>query len=330
MLIDLLTSSRGPGVIGTVLALIVLLGFGSLMLMVTVDTEVQGPGAQIKAKQHKITALKGKKERWKDAVVEYKTNRSQVSELEGLNSKIKRRKAAVEQGKSEVDGLHAKTAELVQKFEGYKKKYRISERSNAIGEELGTLTTKSGKVYERVKIKEVSALELRFSHKNGSTGVSFNELPDELQDRFQFSAADAKAMTATIQKNVRKSVAGGERYRVSKDILYLKNKIRQNNEYITRWSAEIRRKEIEITSNEAGEEAANDRASQYRRLPNRGLNWDNAKKQERKADLLRRRSGSAASLIRSNQGKISAAEREVRGWESKMSKLEAEFRKLKK
>jgi hypothetical protein len=125
-------------------------------------------------------------------------------------------------------------------------------------------------------------------------------------------------------------VAGGERYRVSKDILHLKNKIRQNNEYITRWSAEIRRKEIEITSNEAGAEVANERARQYRRLPNRGMNWNNAKKQERKADLLRRRSSSAASLIRSNQGRISAAKREVRAWESEMRKLEAEFRKLKK
>ena len=330
MLTDLLTSSKGPGVIGTVLALIVLVGFGSLTILVTTDTEGQGPGAQIQARQRKIAALERGRKRWKAAVVEYKTNRSQVSELDGLNAKIKRRKAAVEQGEIEVEGLRATTAELAQKFEDYKKKYRISERASAIGEELGTLTTKSGKVYERVKIKEVSALELRFSHKNGNTGVSFKELPDALQDRFQFSAADAKVMTAVIEKNVRKSVAGGERYRVSKDILHLKNKIRQNSEYINQWSADIRRKESEMKSNQAGAEIADARARQYRSLPNRGLNWDNAKKQERKADLLRRRSSSAASLIRLNRDKISAAKREGNAWESEMKKLEAEFRKLKK
>lgn len=330
MLTDLLTSSKGPGVIGTVLALIVLLGFGSLTIMVTTDTEGQGPEAQIQARQKKIAALERGKKHWKEAALEYKTNRSQVSELDGMNARIKRRKAAVEQGKIEIEGLHATTAELVQKFEDYKKKYRISERASAIGEELGTLTTKSGKVYERVKIKEVTALELRFRHKNGHTGVSFKELPDALLDRFQFSAADAKVMTAMNEKNVRKSVAGGERYRVSKDVLYLKNRIRQNNEYINQWSADIRRKESEMRSNQAAAEVADARASQYRSLPNRGLNWDNAKKQERKADLLRRRSSSAASLIRLNRDKISVAKREVNAWESEVKKLEAEFRKLKK
>ena len=205
---------------------------------------------------------------------------------------------------------------------------RIAERASAIGEELGTLETKAGKVYERVKIKNVTALELRFSHKNGNTGVSYKILPDELQDRFQFSEKDATAMTKAEDVQEVKSVQGGERYRVSKEILFLKMKIQQSKDSIARFTAESHRKQDLVKSNKSAIEAAIARAGQYRSLPNKGMNWDNAKKAERKADRIRRDSLNASSAIRALQKKIRESSDEVRTRERKVSDLQRALTKL--
>jgi hypothetical protein len=330
MLTDLLTSSRGPGVIGTILALIVLLGFSGLMVLVGIESPGSGLGAQIKEKKALITSLSGQSKHWEKAAVTYKENRVDVGQLEGVEANAKRHKVNILRLQEVVKVVQAKTAGLNQKIEGYKKQYRITERARAVGEEMAILKTKTGKIYERVKIKEISAIEMRFSHKNGNTGVNYKELPAELQDRFQFSEVDAAAANNVVKKRVASSVLGGERYRITKAMLNVKNKISQNNEYIGKWTTEIRRSESEVISNTSAIEAAEARATRYRSMPNRGLNWDNAKKSEAKADKLRRKSTSASSIIASRRTKISQAKREISTWQRESSQLQRELEKINK
>ena len=113
-------------------------------------------------------------------------------------------------------------------------------------------------------------------------------------------------------------------------MLNVKNKISQNNEYIGKWTTEIRRSESEVISNTSAIEAAEARATRYRSMPNRGLNWDNAKKSEAKADKLRRKSTSASSIIASRRTKISQAKREISTWQRESSQLQRELEKINK
>ena len=47
--------------------------------------------------------------------------------------------------------------------------------------------TTGGKVYEQVKVLDVDAVRMQVKHSNGITGIPWQELPEEMQDRFQFS-----------------------------------------------------------------------------------------------------------------------------------------------
>lgn len=333
MLTDLLTSSRGPGVIGTVLALIVLLGFGGLMILVSDNSKGSNLGAQVKEKERRVTTLHAEIEHWKDQAVVYKENRSLAGQLESTVVKTERRKKDVEQGKVDIEAIHAKTAKLVERFEEYKRQYRIAERARAIGEEMAVLKTKEGKVYERVKIKEISALEMRFSHKNGNTGVGYKSLPDELQDRFQFTEVDALAAGAVEKKKIARSVQGGEQFRVSSKILDLKNKIRQNDQYITKWSADIRKSESDIRTYTSGMNTALERVQYYRTrhaAGHRGMTMDNVKKNERKVDSYQSKIRRAQATIASLNDKMSRARSANRQYESEMSKHQRELDQLNK
>ncbi len=330
---DLLTSTRGPGVIGTVLALIVLLGFGSLMVLVSDDSEGSGLYAKVKEKESQVESLESRIVHWKEAAVVYKENRAKRGELEGIRGKIARTQTRIAAAKEVKQQAELKLQKLGEQFEDYKKQYRIAERARAVGEDIPVLKTKDGKTYEGVKIRKITALEMRFSHKNGITGVHYKNLPYALQDRFQFSEADASAAATVERKMVERSVVGSERYRITKKILDLRTKIRRNNENISKWSAQIRRSESEIVSNRAAAKAARKRASRYRSLAakgHRGLTVDNAKKQERKARFLRRKMAKAKVLISSNRGKIGQAKNKNSRYEAEIAELRRELNKLKK
>lgn len=330
---DLLTSTRGPGVIGTVLALIVLLGFGSLMILVSDNSEGSGLPAKVKEKESHVQSLESQVAHWKKAAVVYKENRAKLGEIEDTRGKIARARSRITVAKEARRQAELKFRKLDGQFESYKKQYRLAERARAVGEEIPVLKTKDGKTYEGVKIRRVTALEIRFSHKSGITGVHYKNLPDVLRDRFQFSEADASAAAKVERKMIERSVVGGERYRITKKILDLRAKISRNNEYISKWSAQIRRSQSEIVSNTSAAKAARERASHYRSLStkgHRGLTMDNAKKQERKARSLRRKIAAARVSISSNRGKIGQAKNRNRGHEAEIAELQRELDKLKK
>ncbi|NWK56920.1 hypothetical protein HW115_14950 [Verrucomicrobiaceae bacterium N1E253] len=334
MLSDLLTSSRGPGVIGTLLALIVLLGFGGLFLFVVDDTgPFQGDSlaGQIKMKKKAIVARQKEIVYWNEAAVEYEQRRQQKSTLAQVERKVKQAFKDIEWGKQEVAREQTEISDLQKAVEAYKKEYRIVERERAVGEKLESFTTKSGKTYERVTIKEVSPHEMRFSHKNGNSGVHYEELPDDLYDRFQFIKEDAELTEAKAQKQIDISKTGGERYRISKEIMDRRNKISQNKENISRWQMEIQRKESEIASGEVAIQSAENKAQHYRELyaaGRRGLTLDSAKKQERKADLYRKRNVAARTLISTNRRNISSATSKNRKLESEVKQYTRELKQL--
>jgi len=307
MLSELLTSSRGPGVIGTILALIVLLGFGGLFLMVTEDSNKFGGEniqTQIKAKENLIRTNQGEVKRWQQLAVEYDERRAMRDDLHRAQMMLKLKLSRLEHGKLGVAEQKEEIVKLEHQFDDYKKQYRVAERARAVGENLSSLSTKDGEVFERVNIRKISALGMEIRHKNGFKRIPYKSLPDEIQDRFQFTEADAKALSSTENARVRASVRGEKNYRKSVKEIRLQELQRDHREKITKWQREISRAEAMIVSNEDAIKAAESRASAYRALGNRGLNYDKAKKEDRKADRLRKSSANARSKISDLQKKM--------------------------
>jgi chromosome segregation ATPase len=199
---DLMSSSRGPGLIGTLMALLVLVGFGTLYMFVF-DARLQGGQKTIEAviadQQVEIdslgSAITGLQERMADG----QRLKRQASELAGLASRAElagRRIAELGAGRdAEAAALAAAAAE----WERYKEDYRSAEWAAAKGEKIDRLTTASGKEFVQVTVKGVSHKGMDISHEGGLRLIACEELPAELQDRFQFDAgktAEDAAVTA--------------------------------------------------------------------------------------------------------------------------------------
>ena len=307
MLSDLLTSSRGPGVIGTILALVVLLGFGGLFVLVMDDTSAlngENIHTQIKSKEGAIQNNQAAAERWKRLAVEYDQRREARGKLHVAQRTVRLKLTRIENGKIEINEQKEGISKLEQQFEDYKKQYRIAERERAVGEEMDSLTTKDGEAFERVSVRKVSSLGMEIRHKNGFKRIHYKNLPDEMQDRFQFAEDDAKKLSSAERATVKRSVKGAQAYRESVKAMRKKQLLREHHRNIAKWQAGISKAEARIALNERKIRAANTRASSYRSLGNTGMNYHKAKKEERKADRLQRDLSKAMSLISELRKKI--------------------------
>lgn len=293
--------------IGTILALIVLLGFGALFLVITDGSGSFGGEnihTQIKSKENSIRRKQLETKYWQDAAVEYEKNRKMVGELQEVERNVKLKQKQVE---SRLEGIATIKGEMVQeveKLEEYKKQYRIAERERAVGEEYDNLTTKEGEGFEQVSIRRVSALGMEIRHKNGFKRIAYQNLPDEMQDRFQFSEDDAKSLASREKAAERHADRGKENYQKSVKEMRKRELLRQHQNNVAKWKLEIARAEALIHSNESAIRSAESRASSYRAKGNRGLNYDNAKKLELKADQLRKASQRAQTKISELQRKV--------------------------
>lgn len=308
MLSDLMTSARGPGVIGTVLALIVLLGFGGLSILVLEDKSIMGgenKHTQIKSKQKAIQEKQLEMEHWKKADVEYRQRKKQLGEIENKQRIVKLKQAEIDRFKLVVEEGQNKLANLGQQVADYKKQYQLSERARAVGEEYETMQTKKGDVYEQVSVRKISALGMDIRHKNGVKRIAYQNLSDDLQDRFQFTEDGAKALAAVEQDVVKMSVQGKRNHQQSVKERRKQQLLRDYRENVVKWSTEIASHQARIRLNESKIDAAQQRASSYRARGNRGLNYDSAKKEDRKAYQLRKSSSRLSAMISSLQRKIS-------------------------
>lgn len=184
-------------------------------------------------------------------------------------------------------------------------------------------------MYEKVKIRRVDALGINIQHKDGFTRVDFRNLPDDLQERFQFSEKDAEQLAHREKKNVAASVHGGEQYKLARRILDLKTKILAANQNIARLSSEVQSDRSRIAANKSKIATARERAAHYRALPNQGMNWDKAKKYERRIDSLGKQSVRLQSVISRNQAAIGKSRRDLAEFKSEKRSLERSLKQLK-
>ncbi len=196
---DLFTSSRGPGLIGTLMALVVLIGFGLLYFLVF-DERFQG-GEQtlesiIKEQEKNLTSLRSRKSNQETklaATAGFKKTASELRQETTRHGIIVERREKLEATLAESEEAFAA---LTESMAEYGSAYRKSARAAMIGREWDELKTNDGKVFAKVKVTEIDPVRMQIRHSGGITGVALDTLPDDLQDFLQVDAGEKEQLLA--------------------------------------------------------------------------------------------------------------------------------------
>jgi hypothetical protein len=196
---DLMSSGRGPGVIGMVLALIVLLGFG-LLFMFAFDEGWQGADQSIESvisnQAKEIDNLKSGIEHGEKELMKAPALLAAGKKLKDLQRENQFRDGNIDGLKKGIASTNEAISAKLAEMETYKDKYRAFARGKAKGRELESLETRDGNTYQKVVIREVTPIGLQIMHDGGQKRIAFELLPAGMQDEFQFDPkqkADAVA-----------------------------------------------------------------------------------------------------------------------------------------
>ncbi|GAA5118746.1 hypothetical protein JIN84_22715 [Luteolibacter yonseiensis] len=143
---------------------------------------------EVKLSDAEISELKNKLEDGNQRLVEYGTklhadsrsHKELTSKCDGLNLRH------AELVKTRDEALSSVTA-LDGRFSDYRADYRTATWLAAVGENLGTLTLRSGRSYQQAVIRRVTDVGLEINHVDGIARVQGPELDPKFQDRFQWN-----------------------------------------------------------------------------------------------------------------------------------------------
>ncbi len=336
---DLLTSSRGPGVIGTLLALLVLVGFGTLYLFVF-DEGLQGGGKKIEAvirdNATVIASNSRQVEDFKKRIEEGQRFKDQGREIEQLKIRLSKGEETISAKTGEREAGIGAVAAAEQAWENYKDAYRASEWASAEGEKLAELRTLSGKTYTDVVVTGVDHTGMRIMISSGPMTVGSSDLPLGLQDRFQFSAAKKKIVEGERRNDFEELTGDVELATLAqkgKDIL---EKIRlkaadieETGEKIQTFTAAepLLLRRVDAIRAELAEEQAKTASRSGRRA--RGINRtpqirEMLRVAENKVSSNRKSIAEFEKRIRENQREVRQLEREVDGVKINITKLKKE------
>ena len=186
---DLMSSARGPGVIGMLIALFVLLGFGTLFTFAFDESSVGGGKslvAMIRIADKNIAFGKARIESGTRKLATIPALKRTDADLYMAKGKVEFLGAKVSQTRAEIVGLESGIAALEGVFEDYKNQYREHVRNNAAGTKIDKLKTLSGVVYTDVDIRRVTAVGIEIRHRDGQKRIGFQDLPEGLRDHYQY------------------------------------------------------------------------------------------------------------------------------------------------
>lgn len=197
---DLMSSARGPGVIGTLMALAVMAIF-VMFFIFAFDERFQGGGKSIQS----IIAQQAQEiDFTQSGVDEGLKTQSEIPALILDNKALGRLQRENESIKSRIvalgNDIESRKAELSLNYaalENYKNQYRAVVRGKAKGELIGVLKTQKGDVYNNVNIREVTAIGIQIRHEEGQRRIPYEDLPEAMQNYYQF---DVKQKVEAVAK----------------------------------------------------------------------------------------------------------------------------------
>jgi len=197
---EMMESGRGPGVIGMLLALFVLIGFG-ILFMFAFDEGLQGGGQPIES----FISNQAKEIEEINRLIAHGGNQlnrtaardSRAKELREMKRENQFREGRIASLRAGIAAANESIADKMMEFETYKDEYRVIVRRNAKGEKMSRLETRKGDVYENITIRDVTPIGIQIMHDGGHKRIAFEDLPTVLKDRFQF---DPKQKTEAIAR----------------------------------------------------------------------------------------------------------------------------------
>lgn len=309
---DLMSSGRGPGVIGMVMALIVLLGFGALF-MFAFDEGMQGADRSIESiireQSRDIGHLQHGIQDGKTRLELTPGRLGAMRELSLLKRITQTQHDRIAELTAEVASAEAGMVDDLAKVEAYKDRYRAQVRSAAKGSEIKELQTTRGITYKNVNIREVTAIGIQIRHEDGQKRIPFEDLPEEMQDHFQFDPSQ-KAQALVEENQTREeheaeaavaNVAANEQMaqQRAKDAALAREGLIRQIEYK---EAQIESLEQEVNDLSRKADAANSAASAARSSGRMHIN----------------KAGTYTSSIRSKRNRIAALNHEIMQMKSRL------------
>lgn len=135
-----------------------------------------------------------------DLIQRLNVAKSRLASLQGMEEKLAESHELKTSLSRLVEEEAALTSELARKSEALdeirsNKLRAIKEtREKAIGESLGDLKLESGRIYEDVKIREVTDVGMSVSHASGSARIAAKDLPETFRERFKFDSGAAQEL----------------------------------------------------------------------------------------------------------------------------------------
>ena len=228
---DLFSSSRGAGVIGTLLALVILVGFGSLYMFVF-DEGLQGGAKSIESvirdQDSQILNLKARIVASEDAITKSVQRQKDTADVLSVERQIKYRDERLTELAQQKQTNEKAISDLESSWEQYKAQYRVAERARAVGEKFPELVTKSGKTYKSVTITKFDDLRMSIMSETGSKGIEWSELPDEMVDRFQFTKELAQVKVKQENAVTADMTTAAKAFQLKESVAFKKNKLQED------------------------------------------------------------------------------------------------------
>ncbi|WAC18460.1 hypothetical protein OVA24_14590 [Luteolibacter sp. SL250] len=211
---DLMSSGRGPGVVGLLMALLVIGGFGGIYVFVF-DKEMQGGGSSIeyvvREQADEIESLQVQIAHDNTTLENSKKGAQAGKKADVLSAEAAATKEKIGVLEAQMSKIIADTVTLEKEFLDYRTGFRTQVREDAVGEKFPTLKTVSGSEYVDVEIREVTEVGISIRHRDGSKRITYEELTEEWQQRFQFDPkekAEALAREQAEREMYERSLAG--------------------------------------------------------------------------------------------------------------------------
>lgn len=186
------------------MALLVIGGFGVLFLF-AFDSEMQGKGVTIesiiRSQAKEIDELTYQIDHGTKALAVAPRLLEESARMDQLKRENVFRAASLKSLKEDIEKAQEQYLALNKGWEDYKNDYRAHVRSKAVGEVFAELITKSGGTYKRVEIRTVTPIGIQIRHEDGQKRIPFEDLPDHIQDRFQFDVAGKEMAVAAENKH---------------------------------------------------------------------------------------------------------------------------------
>ena len=211
---DVLTSSRGPGFIGMLLAILVLGGFGGMALIVLEQDSFSktSPEQVLAERKDRLEDLEQSIESRQAELNMYRALREKAGELSRLQAASAQNEQVLVQIANDSAKLQDSIEAVYAEWQKYRSEYRLNERALWKGRTID-LSAVKGPRFKECKITSITPELLRVSTPEGVLrGINYKELPDDIQDQLQFADNEAEQYKLEVVKQKREDGAKREKF----------------------------------------------------------------------------------------------------------------------